>query len=69
MRYFGEGGRRLSYGSYLAVPANWRARHLLMVERHIGTKPGTGGSTGTRYLRATLDKRFYPLLWEARSAL
>ena len=49
--------------------AHWRARHVLMVERQIGSKPGTGGSTGARYLRSTLDKRFYPDLWDLRSQL
>lgn len=49
--------------------AHWRARHVLMVERHIGGKTGTGGSTGAQYLRTTLDKRFYPELWELRSQL
>ena len=49
--------------------AHWRSRHVLMVERQIGSKPGTGGSTGARYLRSTLDKRFYPDLWELRSQL
>ena len=49
--------------------AHWRARHVLMVERQIGAKTGTGGSTGAQYLRTTLDKRFYPELWEVRSRL
>jgi tryptophan 2,3-dioxygenase len=49
--------------------AHWRARHVLMVERQIGSKPGTGGSSGAQYLRSTLDKRFYPELWEVRSQL
>ena len=49
--------------------AHWRARHVLMVEREIGSKPGTGGSSGAQYLRSTLDKRFYPDLWEVRSQL
>jgi len=49
--------------------AHWRARHVLMVERQIGSKTGTGGSSGARYLRGTLDKRFYPELWEVRSQL
>jgi tryptophan 2,3-dioxygenase len=49
--------------------AHWRARHVLMVERQIGGKSGTGGSTGAQYLRTTLDKRFYPELWEVRSQL
>ncbi len=49
--------------------AHWRARHVLMVERQIGSKTGTGGSTGAQYLRSTLGKRFYPELWEVRSHL
>ena len=49
--------------------AHWRARHVLMVERQIGGKTGTGGSTGAQYLRNTLGKRFYPELWEVRSQL
>ena len=49
--------------------AHWRARHVLMVERQIGSKTGTGGSTGAEYLRSTLGKRFYPELWEVRSQL
>lgn len=47
----------------------WRQRHVLMVERQIGSKTGTGGSTGASYLRATLDKRFFPELWDLRSYL
>jgi tryptophan 2,3-dioxygenase len=49
--------------------AHWRARHVLMVERQIGGKTGTGGSTGAQYLRNTLGKRFHPELWEVRSQL
>jgi tryptophan 2,3-dioxygenase len=47
----------------------WRARHVAMVERQIGSKEGTGGSSGASYLRTTLDKRFFPELWAARSEL
>jgi tryptophan 2,3-dioxygenase len=47
----------------------WRARHVLMAERQIGTKPGTGGSAGGAYLRSRTDLRFYPELWELRSHL
>lgn len=47
----------------------WRQRHVLMVERQIGSKTGTGGSTGASYLHTTLDKRFFPELWELRSFL
>ena len=49
--------------------AQWRAHHVLMVEREIGAKPGTGGSAGVEYLRSTLGKRFYPELWGLRSHL
>ena len=47
----------------------WRARHVLMAERQIGTKPGTGGSAGGAYLRSRVGYRFYPELWELRSHL
>ena len=47
--------------------ARWRYLHVLMVERQIGSKSGTGGSSGSSYLRTTLDKRFYPDLWALRS--
>jgi tryptophan 2,3-dioxygenase len=47
----------------------WRQRHVLMVERQIGSKTGTGGSTGASYLHTTLDKQFFPELWELRSYL
>jgi tryptophan 2,3-dioxygenase len=47
----------------------WRYRHILMVERQIGSKSGTGGSSGSSYLRTTLEKRFFPQLWEIRSLL
>ena len=49
--------------------ALWRTRHVLAVERQIGHKPGTGGSSGSGYLRATVDKRFYPELWAVRDRL
>jgi tryptophan 2,3-dioxygenase len=47
----------------------WRARHVQMVERQIGTKSGTGGSTGAPYLRGRVPIRYYPLLWELRDFL
>ena len=47
----------------------WRSRHIHMVERQIGDKPGTGGSTGVSYLQTTLGKRFFPDLWQVRSQL
>ncbi len=51
------------------LAAAWRARHVVMVERMIGTKTGTGGSSGAEYLRSRLPLRFFPLLWELRSRL
>ncbi|HET9758855.1 MAG TPA: tryptophan 2,3-dioxygenase family protein [Nocardioidaceae bacterium] len=51
------------------LAAAWRARHVVMVERMIGTKTGTGGSTGASYLRSRLDLRYFPLLWDLRSVL
>jgi tryptophan 2,3-dioxygenase len=47
----------------------WRLHHIKMVERMLGTKRGTGGSEGVGYLRTTLDKKFFPELWEARTHL
>jgi tryptophan 2,3-dioxygenase len=47
----------------------WRGRHVLMVERMIGMKPGTGGSLGVAYLQSTLQRRFFPELWEVRTEL
>jgi len=49
--------------------ARWRAVHALMVERLIGYKPGTGGSSGVDYLQSTTAKRFFPQLWQIRSSL
>jgi tryptophan 2,3-dioxygenase len=54
---------------YDEAVGHWRHRHVLAVERQIGTKPGTGGSSGAAYLRSTLTRRFFPALWEARSRL
>ncbi|MGH3320616.1 MAG: tryptophan 2,3-dioxygenase [Streptosporangiaceae bacterium] len=51
------------------MAAMWRARHVAMVERQIGTKSGTGGSTGAPYLRSRLALHYYPLLWELRTCL
>ena len=48
---------------------SWRLRHIQLVERTIGMKSGTGGSAGSSYLRTTLDKKFFPELWEARTML
>jgi len=47
----------------------WRYRHVKMVERTIGAKSGTGGSSGAAYLRATVGSPLFPDLWEIRSRL
>jgi tryptophan 2,3-dioxygenase len=47
----------------------WRYRHVKMVERTIGTKVGSGGSTGAEYLRSTLLRPLYPDLWAIRVKL
>lgn len=49
--------------------ARWRHGHALMTERIIGYQAGTGGTGGVDYLRAGVGHRFFPQLWEARSAL
>ena len=45
----------------------WRYRHVKMVERTIGTKKGTGGSDGAKYLHKTLNHSIFPDLWAIRS--
>jgi len=56
----------LEHDEYFSL---WRSHHIKMVERMVGSKRGTGGSEGIGYLRTTLDKRFFPELWEARTYL
>jgi len=47
----------------------WRFRHMKTVERIIGHKTGTGGSSGVSYLKKVLDQRFFPELWNIRTKL
>ncbi len=47
----------------------WRYRHMKMVQRTIGTKTGTGGSAGSRYLGTTLNQPVFPDLWAIRAQL
>lgn len=47
----------------------WRFRHMKTVERIIGYKPGTGGSSGVAYLKTALEHAFFPELWEVRTFL
>jgi tryptophan 2,3-dioxygenase len=47
----------------------WRFRHMKTVERIIGHKPGTGGSSGVGFLKTALERSFFPELWEVRTLL
>lgn len=47
----------------------WREHHVRVVERIIGAKRGTGGSSGVKYLRSTTERRIFPYLWEVRTIL
>jgi tryptophan 2,3-dioxygenase len=49
--------------------SQWRVHHLKTVERVIGYKRGTGGTSGVPYLRGVLDRLFFPELWEIRTRL
>ncbi len=47
----------------------WRFSHMKTVERIIGSKPGTGGTSGVTYLQKALSLRFYPELWDVRTQM
>ena len=47
----------------------WRYSHMKTVERIIGSKSGTGGTSGVAYLKKALDLRFYPELWDVRTEI
>lgn len=47
----------------------WRFRHMKTVERTIGYKRGTGGSSGVAFLRAALDVTFFPELYAVRTEI
>ncbi len=47
----------------------WREHHVRVVERIIGFKRGTGGSSGVEYLQSTTGKKCFPYLWELRTEL
>ena len=47
----------------------WRFQHMKTVERIIGHKQGTGGTSGVSYLSKALELRFFPELWQARTSL
>ena len=46
----------------------WRYRHVMMVQRTIGTQMGTGGSEGVAYLRKTLFQPLFAVLWAVRAS-
>jgi tryptophan 2,3-dioxygenase len=48
---------------------DWRFSHMKTVERIIGNKPGTGGTSGVNYLTKALELRFFPELWQVRTSL
>jgi tryptophan 2,3-dioxygenase len=47
----------------------WRFRHVTTVERIIGFKRGTGGTSGVSYLRKMLDVVLFPEIWKMRTNL
>jgi tryptophan 2,3-dioxygenase len=47
----------------------WRFRHVTTVERVIGFKRGSGGTAGVSYLRAMVNVRLFPELWDIRTSL
>jgi tryptophan 2,3-dioxygenase len=49
--------------------SQWRATHVLVVERMLGLKPGTGGTEGVQWLREISEHRFFPELWSVRTRI
>ncbi len=49
--------------------SQWRFRHMKTVERIIGFKTGTGGSSGVNYLKRVIDNYFFKELWDLRTEL
>lgn len=47
----------------------WRFRHMKVVERIIGYKPGTGGSSGVKFLKQQVDTVLFPELWDVRTEI
>jgi tryptophan 2,3-dioxygenase len=56
----------VDFDQYLGL---WREHHVRVVERVIGFRRGTGGSSGVAYLKSTTVKKCFPLLWELRTYL
>ena len=49
--------------------SRWRQRHLTIVKRCMGAKPGTGGSSGLHWLRKAAEQDVFPELWTVRNEL
>jgi tryptophan 2,3-dioxygenase len=56
----------VEFDEHLAL---WREHHVRVVERVIGHKMGTGGSSGVEYLQSTTSKKCFPSLWDVRTRL
>lgn len=53
---------------YEQLFAEWRFKHVMLVERILGPSTGgTGGTLGAKYLARTVSQRFFPALWEVRA--
>jgi tryptophan 2,3-dioxygenase len=71
--YLGPGPRMLFFIAealleYEQQFAQWRFKHVQLVERVIGPRTGgTGGSSGSSYLMSTVDRKFFPELWSVRA--
>jgi tryptophan 2,3-dioxygenase len=48
---------------------NWRFKHMYTVQRIIGARPGTGGSSGVPFLKKAIETSFFPELFAIRSEL
>jgi len=47
----------------------WQAKHMGTVERIIGSKVGTGGTSGVSYLKKVLEQNLFPELWSLRTKM
>lgn len=47
----------------------WRFRHMKVVQRVIGHKRGTGGTSGVNYLKLAIEQVFFPEIWDVRTEL
>jgi tryptophan 2,3-dioxygenase len=72
--YLGPGPRLLFFVAEALLEfeqqfAEWRFKHVQLVERVIGpSTSGTGGTLGSRFLMSTIEQKFFPQLWEGRAA-